>query len=75
MTLRLRRRARTVILEMLDEKDSGGKPPNRSQSVVERPDYAELALELMLAGARLVDPSSRLARRYSRLFRVPLYSL
>ena len=30
-------------------------------SVIERTDYADLALEVMLAGVRLVGPSSRLA--------------
>ena len=37
-----------MILDMLDGKGNDVKPLKRSRSVFERPDYVELALEMML---------------------------
>ena len=41
-----------------------GKPAKRNQSVFRRPGYAEMALEAILADARLVDPSFRFYQSY-----------
>ena len=60
---------------IFDEKGNDDKTSTRRRNVFKRLDYAELALDVMRADVSLIGPSSRLARRYRRLFRAPYHSL
>ena len=58
VTFRLCRRSRVtaecaVIVDMLDEEQNDGKPPKRSRSIDEYPNYGESARGLIIAGVRV----------------------
>ena len=57
---------------MFGEDGVHDMPPKRSWTVVEDPDKSELVLRVVLANARRVDPSSRVARWFCIFSHVPL---
>ena len=51
-----------MSFEMFGKDGIHGMPPTRSWAVVENPDKSELVFRVVLANARRVDPSFRVAR-------------